>query len=340
MRQNSLVRQGSSQDSGYDPTEYSPHPNQLDILLSALQEQPVRTRSSSYPSAQPGSTFPSTSPPTNSQQHLPPPAAQLTHLLDYPLGAPVTSTSQPQTLPPAAAQHTHPLVVEHHPHRAPITTASQPQNPSHIAVVSPQQSSAAVTQLTSTGSPHLHQPAAAPSIPPTSSSNLQLVCEVLNASTGAVITGSSQTTVYRDITIKKKRCSVPPYTPLCMRVQANQRSYIYIINIGSSGKITTLVPNEYEPRHLVDRGTTLEFPSREADYKFELDGQSGEEIIVLLAYPCETNQAERDCVKLRTREPLYRDITIKRKTEPPPTCDKELNCNAPLGFLEVHFTRS
>ena len=291
MHQHSLVRQGSSQDSGYDPTEYQ-HPNQLDMLLTSpppVANPPRRHRSSSFPSTAPA------------------------------------GSQQP-------ASHTHPLLVEHHLHGVPVTTASQQQNssPPHggttaqLTSTTPnsgqpyhfQQSTATPNVLPS---PHgsiqaaasttpnngqlyyLQQPAATPSASP---SNLQLMCEVQDASTGATITGTSHTTVnttvYRDVTIRKKRCRVPSYTPLCLRVQANQRCYVYIINIGSSGNVTTLVPNQDEPRHLVEPGATLEFPSKEADYDFELDGQSGEEILVLLAYstPSEIHYAENHCCKI------------------------------------------
>ena len=128
-------------------------------------------------------------------------------------------------------------------------------------------------------------------------SNLQLVCEVHNATTGSIIRGAT-TTVHP---IKKKYSSVPPGTPLCVQVKANRGCYIYIINIGSSGKVSTLIPNEYEPQNYLTPDATLVFPSKEADYEFELDSHSGEETLVLLAYStqCNIDQAERDCLRLK-----------------------------------------
>ena len=166
-------------------------------------------------------------------------------------------------------------------------------------------------------------------------SNLQLVCEVHNATTGSIIRGAT-TTVHP---IKKKYSSVPPGTPLCVQVKANRGCYIYIINIGSSGKVSTLIPNEYEPQNYLTSDTTLVFPSKEADYEFELDNHSGEETLVLLAYStqCNTEQAERDCHRLKEDATTYRDITIKKKSSQAPSdscCDQ---CNL-LGFLEVQFS--
>lgn len=169
-------------------------------------------------------------------------------------------------------------------------------------------------------------------------SNLRLACEVQNATTGSIIKGAN-TTVYRDITIKKKYSSVPTGTPLCVQVKANRGCYIYIINIGSSGKVATLIPNEYEPHNLLTPDTTLVFPSKEADYEFELDNHSGEETLVLLAYStqCNTEQAERDCLRLKKETTTYRDITIKKKSSQAPSdsCCDQRNL---LGFLEVQFS--
>ena len=163
---------------------------------------------------------------------------------------------------------------------------------------------------------------------------LHLECDVLNAVTKDVIrctqTLHSHTAVYRDIKVKKVRkySSVPPLTPLCVRVKASLDCYIYIVNIGSSGNVTTLVPNDHEPCHLLEPGRTLQFPPEGADYEFELDKQSGVETLVLLAYstPCGVEQAESDCHRIKENAAICRDITVRQKSQ------------TPLGLLEVQFS--
>ena len=210
---------------------------------------------------------------------------------------------------------------------APIscTTVTHPQHATGITT----------TAIAATPTSRVQQPLSSEAC---SVSNLRLVCEVHNATTGSIIKGAN-TTVYRDIVIKKKYSSVPSGTPLCVQVKANRGCYIYIINIGSSGKVSTLIPNEYEPQNYLTSDTTLVFPSKEADYEFELDNHSGQETLVLLAYStqCNTEQVERDCLRLKEDAPTYRDITIKKKISQAPSnsCCDQRNL---LGFLEVQFS--
>ena len=157
---------------------------------------------------------------------------------------------------------------------------------------------------------------------------------MLNAATKEVIrhtqTLRNQPAVCRDITVKKVRkySSVPPFTPLCMRVKTNKACYIYILNIGSSGRVSTLIPNDDEPQHHLEPGRVLEFPPEGADYAFELDDQPGVETLILLAYsiPCRVEQAERDCCRVREDATVKRDITVKKRSQ------------TPLGFLELQFS--
>lgn len=220
------------------------------------------------------------------------------------------------------------------------TTVTQPSTTNYLPTCTQQATGLATTPTAATAATltsRVQQPLSSDS-EACSVSNLRLACEVHNATTDSIIKGAN-TTVYRDIVIKKKYSSVPPGTPLCVQVKANRACYIYIINIGSSGKVATLIPNEYEPHNLLTPDTTLVFPSKEADYEFELDNHSGEETLVLLAYStqCNTEQAERDCLRLKKETTTYRDITIKKKSSQAPSdsCCDQRNL---LGFLEVQFS--
>ena len=106
--------------------------------------------------------------------------------------------------------------------------------------------------------------------------------------------------VYRDIKLKvKKFDTVPPCTPIFFRVRANEPCYVYIINRGSSGNLTTLIPNECDKNNqLLQPDQFIQFPSPDADYEFELDQNCGTETIIVLAYSGDLGdpkQAEKDC---------------------------------------------
>ena len=149
----------------------------------------------------------------------------------------------------------------------------------------------------------------------------------------------STSPVHRDIKMKvKKFNSVPPCTPIFLRVYASESCYIYIINIGSSGNMSTLIPNDYESENHLQAGQYLQFPSPEAEYTFELDENSGKEAIIVLAYDrplSEVDQAERDCADLvkQEKKDQFRDIKIVNKH--PITRSQHLG-----GFLKVHFNVS
>ena len=144
----------------------------------------------------------------------------------------------------------------------------------------------------------------------------------------------STSAVHRDIKMKvKKFNSVPPCTPIFLRVTASKTCYVYIINIGSTGNMSTLIPNDCESENYLQAGQYLQFPSPEAGYTFELDEKSGKETIIVLAYDralSEVDQAEQDCTHLvkQEKKEQFRDIKIVKNHQPP------------RGFLKVHFNVS
>ena len=131
--------------------------------------------------------------------------------------------------------------------------------------------------------------------------------------------------MYRDIKIKVN--TVQPGTQLFLKVSTRQSCYIYIINIGNSGNITTLIPNDHDQENHLQSGQCLLFPSPESGYDFELDKTCGRETIVVLAYNerlSDVDQAKTDYANLVKKE---RDIRIVK--------------NHPLkGLLEIQFTVS
>ena len=153
-------------------------------------------------------------------------------------------------------------------------------------------------------------------------------CEVLEAITKKVIQ-SSQTSQPQDACrdVKIVKYSAPQSTPLIIRVTTNQTCYLYVINIGSSGNLITLIPNEYDTNNEASPHQTVQFPPANANYSFEIDAKSDTEIIVVLSYACKQSvaEAENDCRKIRDKE-AHRDVMIKEKQI------------VPLGVVEMQFS--
>lgn len=129
----------------------------------------------------------------------------------------------------------------------------------------------------------------------------------------------------RDITIRIN--AVQPGTQLLLKVSASTSCYVYIINIGSSGNITTLIPNDYDKNNHLQCSQDLQFPSPKSGYDFELDETCGKETVVVLAYNerlRDAEQAKSDYANLNRKE---RDISVKRHS-------------SLLRFLEIQFTIS
>ena len=184
-----------------------------------------------------------------------------------------------------------------------------------------------------------------------SAQEIQLECEVYNGKTGRQIHCSKVakkelSEVYRDIKLKvKKFDTIPPCSPIYFRVRASEPCYVYIINKGSSGTLTTLIPNECdENNRLTSPEQFIQFPSVGADYEFELDQNCGTETIVVLAYSanavCDTKQAERDCKRILSgdtekdhSEVLSRDIKLVKKHSNASQC-----ASACRGCIEIQFT--
>ena len=132
--------------------------------------------------------------------------------------------------------------------------------------------------------------------------------------------------MYRDIKVKVN--TVQPGTQLLLKISASASCYVYIINIGSSGNITTLIPNDCDKSNHLQSGQYLQFPSPKSGYDFELDETCGKETIVVLAYNetlSDVEQAKSDYADLAKKE---RDIRIVKRH------------SSLKGLLEIQFTVS
>ena len=141
------------------------------------------------------------------------------------------------------------------------------------------------------------------------SAECRLQCQVFNKCNGKQLMCHS---LCRDIKMKVTN-KVQPGTQIFFRVSSSESSYVYIINIGSSGNITTLIPNDCDHNNHLQSGQYLQFPSPKSEYEFELDENCGKETVVVMAYSeplSNVEQAQSDYADLVKQE---RDIRIVKK---------------------------
>ena len=159
---------------------------------------------------------------------------------------------------------------------------------------------------------------------------INVTCKVYNASTNMPIQEKAPT--LRDITVMPRvqefsaEC-VPLNTEIQLQITASAPCFLYVINIGTSGKTTLLLPNEFQADNYFQGGQTYYLPGK--DYGFRLKGPSGKEIIHVMAFSRKQALALTSHTGSNIEEPFLRDVSIIRKS----AADSDLNC----GFVQVEF---
>lgn len=160
---------------------------------------------------------------------------------------------------------------------------------------------------------------------------IEITCKVYDADTDRLIesTGAPLT---RDIKVKPRRVlefssnAVPIGTNIRLEVSTNSRCYLYIINKGTSGKVSLLLPNEYDTTNHFNPYQTYYLPG--IDSGFEIEGPPGKETIQILAYSEKQMTLENLVNRPVQDDELYRDISIKRKKQ---------SAAIKKGFAQVQF---
>lgn len=67
------------------------------------------------------------------------------------------------------------------------------------------------------------------------------------------------------------------------RVTSSEDAYITLVDVGTSGEVTILFPNQYQQDNRVRAGETVEIPSPGAGFGIEVGGPTGLELIKVLA---------------------------------------------------------
>lgn len=66
-------------------------------------------------------------------------------------------------------------------------------------------------------------------------------------------------------------------------VKVSEDAFVTVVNVGASGRVTQLFPNAYQPDNRVRAGETLEIPAPGSGAKITVGGQTGAELIKVIA---------------------------------------------------------
>lgn len=97
---------------------------------------------------------------------------------------------------------------------------------------------------------------------------------------------------------------------LQLRVSVNEDCYVYVLNIGTSGKVTLLFPNRFTPDNRARSGASVTLPAQSDPYDLTVTGKPGREIVQVFAL-------DRPIDDARDAEPLpdsFEPIALPRLT--------------------------
>lgn len=159
-----------------------------------------------------------------------------------------------------------------------------------------------------------------------SNQEIHITCKVYNAATNQLIKGEFP--LLRDITITPRihSTSVPIGTKLRLEITVDSSSYLYVLNIGTSGSTTMLLPNTFETDNFFHANQTYHFPGR--NYGFGIQGPTGKEVVQVMAFSNQQDILTLHSSSAIQKELLLRDIHILQNTSQMEKC----------GFAQVEFT--
>ncbi len=70
---------------------------------------------------------------------------------------------------------------------------------------------------------------------------------------------------------------------LTLFVKVNQDAYIHVIDVGTSGKVTIVFPNEHQTDNRVRAYQVVQIPARDAGFRFRVGGAAGAELLKIIA---------------------------------------------------------
>ncbi len=70
---------------------------------------------------------------------------------------------------------------------------------------------------------------------------------------------------------------------LYLNVRASQDAYITVLDVGTSGKVHIIFPNDYQQDNRVRAGQTVRIPGKQASFDLRVGGPAGHELIKVIA---------------------------------------------------------
>lgn len=70
---------------------------------------------------------------------------------------------------------------------------------------------------------------------------------------------------------------------LVLKIQTNRDAYVSVLDVGTTGKVSQIYPNDYQPEQLVKAGVVVSIPPVGANYDFRVGGATGTELIKVFA---------------------------------------------------------
>jgi hypothetical protein len=114
--------------------------------------------------------------------------------------------------------------------------------------------------------------------------------------------------------------------PLRLMVRPAQDAYLTVLNVGSSGRVAVLFPNHFQRDTMVKAGQTVRIPDDRADWRIEVGGPAGIDLIKVIASKTPLTIAElgqlsglsaaRPTLALqRSADDMARDLVVQLKPQ-------------------------
>lgn len=176
---------------------------------------------------------------------------------------------------------------------------------------------------------------------------INLTCTVINSNTNTPIphnaanlshaharTTAAESPVLRDITPvqRLKQFSsneVPIGTDIHVKISADRPCYLYIVNIGTSGSVAKLLPNQYQRDNFLPVGRTFFLPAD--NYSLTISDPAGKEIIQVMAFSRPLNDLPAFS---RRPDSLPSDGQVLRNIE---VVQQRLESYEQWGFAQMEF---
>ena len=158
---------------------------------------------------------------------------------------------------------------------------------------------------------------------------IEISCKVYNAGTNQLIEGTAPP-LTRDIRVRRRvqefsSNAVPIGTSIRLEITADCECYMYILNIGTSGKVSWLLPNECDSNHFRPNQV---YHLPDPEYGFDIEGPVGKETLQIFAFSQKQRKLEDLAGKSFQEKELYRNIVVRRRKVVP---------EEKKGFAQVQF---